>query len=242
MVLTKIMPLRNVFISLLSLLCTVFTNSGIAQNCIEQLTKNELYSNSKNIINGTKWIYELKYLGSPLLTEKYWPKADIVYNGVHYIGIQMNYNVYKNEIIIYYPEKGNERYVVISNKYLSGFSFFDSETDRKHSYEYIELPGFKGKALYENASIGKTSFFIKPMKTIEVRSSGNGQGEFSSLYEYYIDVGNGFKSFSSKSQFIKLLAKHSTELKRFIRKNKLKINYKQPENIIPVLNYFDGLD
>jgi hypothetical protein len=177
-----------------------------------------------------------------MLVENYWPKADILYNGVHYTGILMNYNVYNNEIIIFHPEKGKEKYVVISNKYLSGFSFTNSLTNSKHFYEYIELPGISGKALYENASVGKTSFFIKPMKNIEVRSSDRGQGEFSNFYEYYLDVGNGYTSFRSKSQFIKLLAKHSIELNRFIRKNKLKINNKQPENIIAVLNYFDGLN
>jgi hypothetical protein len=151
----------------------------------------------------------------------------------------LNYDVLKNEIIVFHSQKGKDKYVVLGIDDLSGFSFTDTVWNRKHLYEYTELSGIKGKALYENASTGKISFYIKPVKTVEIKAEG--QGTYSDSYEYYIDVGNGYNSFRSKSQFIKLLANHSSELNRFIRKNKLKINNRQPDNIISVLRYYDGL-
>jgi hypothetical protein len=219
-----------------------FSKTASAQNCLDEIYHNKLYSGSDDIINGKKWIYEKRYLGTPLLMENYWPEADILYNGFHYKGIVMNYDVYKNEIIIFHPEKGREKYVVISKDNLSGFSFTDTLTGRKHFYEYVELSGIRGKALYENSSVGKASFYIKPLKTVEVRSVERGQGEFSVFYEYYLDVGKGYTGFRTKSQLIKLFPTHNKELKRFIRKNNIKINNKHPENIITVLNFFDSLD
>jgi hypothetical protein len=191
-------------------------------------------------MNGTKWIYPKKYLGSPMLLENYWPKADIVYNGIHFGGVMMNYDVYNNEIIVFHRETGKEKYVVISRDKVSGFSFTDTVMNRKHVYENIELPGIRGRTFYENASVGKISLYIKPMKSVEMRSSGGGQGTLSSFYEYYLNVGNGYAGFHSKSQFIKLLANHEPELNRYIRKNKLKINNRHPENVIAVVNYFNG--
>ena len=225
------------------LLFLFFVNAGIclSQNCLDTILLREPYSNSNDIINGTKWRYEKKYMGSPLLTEDYWPEADICYNGVHYTKKLMNYDVYKGELIIYYPEKGREKYVVLSNDKFSGFTFRDSLLNRNRVFEYIELPAIKGKILFENASVGRVSFYIRPMKNIRIKSSGKGQGEFTSSCEYYLDNGQGYSGFRSKSQLIKLLAKHSSELNIFIREKELKINAHKPENIIAVLHYFDEL-
>jgi hypothetical protein len=237
--LSKSDHLKNIFLRLFILVCIVYSEKGYAQNCLDKINQNNLYSGSNDIINGRKWIYEKKFLGSPLLMENYWPKADISYKGSRYTGIVLNYDILKNEIIVFHSQKGKDKYVVLGIDDLSGFSFTDTVWNRKHLYEYTELSGIKGKALYENASTGKISFYIKPVKTVEIKAEG--QGTYSDSYEYYIDVGNGYNSFRSKSQFIKLLANHSSELNRFIRKNKLKINNRQPDNIISVLRYYDGL-
>ena len=153
----------------------------------------------------------------------------------------MNYDVSKDELIIYYPEKGREKYVVLSNENLSGFSFNDTLLNRNRLFEYIELPAIQGKMLYENASVGEVSFYIRPLKNIRIKSSGKVRGEFTSSYTYYLDNGKGYTGFRSKSQLIKLLGKHSSELNRFIREKDLKINNQKPENIIAVLQYFDEL-
>lgn len=220
----------------------VYGESVSAQSCLEVSQSSELYSNSNDIINGIKWINEKKYSGSPMLAENYWPKADILYNGVHFKDIRMNYDVYKEDLIVFYPEKGQEKYVMISKDSLSSFTFTDTLTNRNHFYEFIELAGVKGKALYENVSVGKASLFIQPLKIFQTTPGEIFQGKYSTYYKYFIKAGNEYINFNSKKQFINLLAHHNIELKRFIRKEKLKINNKLPENIIVVLKYFDGLN
>jgi hypothetical protein len=232
--------LKNLFLRLFILFCIFYCEKGYAQNCLDKINHNNLYSGSNDIINGIKWVYEKKYLGSPLLMENYWPDADISYKGSVYNRIVMNFDVLKNEIIVFLSEKGKDKYVVLGLDDLSGFSFTDTVWNRKHIYEYIELAGTSGKSLYENASVGKVLFYIKPVKTVEVKSA-EGQGTYSDSYDYFIDTGNGFNSFRSKKQFIKLLANHSSDVSKFIRKNRLKINNQQPDNIIDVLRYYDGL-
>ena len=195
------------FIRLLFIL--FFVNAGIclSQNCLDTILLSEPYASSNDIINGRKWIYEKKYMGSPLLTEEYWPEATISYKGVVYKEVLMNFDIVKNEIIIYFPEKGKEKYVVLNTDYLSEFSFSDSLMNRDRFFEFKELPGIYGKALYENASAGKISFYIKPVKKIVVGSSGKGRGAYQSLYEYYIDSGTGYSGFRSKNTLIKHLGK-----------------------------------
>ncbi len=234
--------LRNVSNCILILLCFISSKTTYSQNCLDILHKTPLYSNTNDIINGTKWTYEKKYLGSPLLVENYWPKANVLYNGVHYSGVYMNYDLYENQAIVFDPEINEKKYVVISMDYFSEFTFTDSITGKVHKYEYTELPGIKGKALYENASSAKIRFFIKPVKTVEARSADKDKGKYTFHYDNYMNFGNEFIIVHSKSQLIKLLATHLADLKRYIRKNNLKINNQHPENIVAVLKYFDTLN
>ena len=180
-------------------------------------------------------------MGSPLLTEDYWPEADILYNGIHFTGRLMNYDLYKNELIIFYPEKGKEKYLVLSNEKLSGFTFKDSLLRRTRIFEYFELPSTKGKLLYENVSFGQVSLYIRPVKNIRLKSSAKSQGEFTVYYTYFLNNGKGYSGFRSKNQLISLLEDHGAELKRYIREKELKINNQKPENVISVLHYFGEL-
>jgi hypothetical protein len=232
--------LKNLFLRLFILFCFAYCEKGYSQDCIDKINQNNLYSGSNNIINGIKWVYEKKYLGSPLLMENYWPKADLAYKGSSYTGIILNYDVLKNDLIVFRSDNGKDKFIVLAIDNLSGFSFTDTVRNRKHFYEYIELAGTSVKALYENASTDKVSFYIKPVKSVEIKSA-DGQGTYSESYDYFIDTGTGFNSFRSKKQFVKLLANHSSEVSKYIRKSKLKINSQLPDNIISVLRFYDGL-
>lgn len=234
------MNFRNILLRFFILASFILSSRTVfTQNCLNEIYNNPIYSGADEIVNGTKWGYSKKYLGTPLLVEKYWPNADIIYNGKHYQGVLMNYDVYKNEIIIFYPEKDKEKWVVISIDKLSGFSFTDKVTNRKRFFEYIALTGNEDKALYENASAGNIRFFIKPVKlTHKVASE---REEFINTFKYFLDNGNGYKKFHSKKQLLKLLGNHTRDLKKFIKKNNIKINTRQTEGVIATLEYFSGL-
>lgn len=222
------------------ILCLLSGKVALAQNCMDVINNTGIYGKSDNIINGTKWIYEKKYLGSPLLVENYWPKADILYKNELYTEVLMNYDVYKNEVIVFHPERGNEKYVVISIDYLAGFSFTDSLTNTKHHFKYFEIPGISGKALYETLVFNKTVLYIKPIKNITVRSA-KGRGEFIGHSAYYLQTGSACSNFRTKNQLVKLLANQGNELSKFLRRNNIKFNTDNPDNIVAILRYYDEL-
>jgi hypothetical protein len=218
--------MKYLIIKLLLLFYFANINLSRGQDCLDDILHNKLYSDTDDIINGKKWINEKKYLGSPLLMEKYWPAAELLYSGNHYKGILMNYDLYKNELIIFLPEKDKEKYVVIGNDNLTSFSYTDTITGMKHFFEYIELQGITGKALYENASVGKVSLYLRPWKKIESKNFTSGYSEYLNYYEYYIDAGGGYIAVRSKSQLIRLLSKHTSELNRYIRNNNIKNQFR----------------
>jgi len=226
----------------LLVLCFINANLCLAQNCLDDILHSRLYSKSDDIINGRKWINEKHYTGSPLLMDKYWPTAEVSYSGLHYSGEVVNYDLSKDEMIIYRSEEGNIKFVVISNEKLTGFTFTDTITGKKYFYEYKELPGIEGKALYEMAASGRIILYIKPLKKTELRTAGDGMGGFIDYYEYYLSEGDGFTRITSNRQFIKLSTEHEAEVKKYIRTHRIKIDEKRPGNIIDLVHYCNLLN
>jgi hypothetical protein len=214
----------------------------LAQNCLDEVLSNKIYSTDDNIINGRKWIYKKIFLGTPLLMSEYWPSADIIYNGSHVKGQKMNYDLYKDEMIISQSENGRIIYVVINKDNLTGFSYTDTTDMRFHLFEYTELPGSRGKSLYENLSAGRIRFYLKPVKKVETKSIGGTRGLFTDYYEYYMTNGDQFTRISTKNQILELMPGHRPEIKRYMRDNRFKINSKHPENMIDIIHFLSTLN
>jgi hypothetical protein len=223
------------------LLCFLTGNFCLAQNCLDDILHSDLYSNSGDIINGRKWIYEKKYSGSPLLISDYWPKADISYNGFMYTGQFINFDLFKNELIIYHSEKLKEKFIFINTDKFSGFSFTDTITGIRHSFEYTEVPGIPGRTLYEQLSAGVITFFIKPLKKADTKSVGTGGGRWLNYYEYYLSREGIVTRFRSNHQLIGLVPEHGSELKRYLRKNAIRITDQNQEGMYDAISYLNSL-
>jgi hypothetical protein len=229
------------FLRLLFLLFIVNTGICFSQKCLDSVLQGEPYSNSDDIINGRKWVYEKKYSGSPLLTDDYWPEAEIAYDGKLYTGQFMNYDLYNNELIIYISEKLQEKFILINSDKLSGFSFTDTVKGRKYNYEFTAIPGVPGRALYEHITAPEAVFYIKVLKKTEISQVGTGQGRWLSYYEYYLGMEGLFTRIRSNHQLFKLLPEHGSELKHYMRKNMIRINDQNPEAIYAAISYLNSL-
>jgi hypothetical protein len=53
--------------------------------------------------------------------------------------------------------------------------------------------------------------------------------------------GGTVNQINSKNELLKVLYEVKTQLKDFIKKNKLKISKYEPESFIPVIRYYDSL-
>ncbi len=213
----------------------------LARTIEDKLQSMELYSFSKDLVYGTKWTYQKIYKGNPFLSEQYWPMADLVYRGIQYSGFHLNYDLYNNNLILLYEDNDIKKYIVLSNKYLESFSYTDTVSRQEHRYEYFSIPGTNSKELYEKVYGGKSSFIIRPMCEIKYDPTDNFPGEYVRSYEYYIEIEGKYERIHSKKTLLNALKRNVPEVKKFIRKNRLKINRKHPENVVAVLKYYDEL-
>jgi len=213
----------------------------LAGEAKRELQSIQLYSGRIDIVNGTKWTYEKIYKGNPFIAESYWPLADLTYRGKHYPGLQLNFDLHKDVMILLYDDHHEKKYIVLAKEYLDSFSYTDTSTSRTYNYTYFRLPGTKQKQLYEKAHDGKASLLIRPRCIITGDPSGSFAGTYLRSYDYYIKVRDNYERVQSKKTLLATLGTGIPEMKRFIRRNRLKINNKQPDNIISVLEYFDKL-
>lgn len=219
-----------------------FTSAPPDSSIFEKLEGIELYSSTMDIVNGTKWTFRKQYKGNPFIAEDYWPYASLIYRGKKYSGFQINYDLYADDLILLFASGESKKYIVLAKDYLESFSYTDTVSQQEHFYEYFEMPGTKGKKLFEKVYDGRTSFMVRPVCTISDDPSGSFAGEYSRSFEYFIQIEGSYERFHSKKSLLGLLDRHGRELKKYIRANRLKIDKLHPENIGQVLKYFDEID
>lgn len=201
----------------------------------------DLYSETKDIVNGTKWNFRKQYKGNPFLAEGYWPYASLKYKGKEYTGFQINYDLQTEDFILLYPGKERKKYIVLSKDKLESFSYTDTINHREHLYVYMRIPGTKSKELYETVYKGRSSFILQPKCEIVADPSETFPGVYSRSFDYYIQIEGNYERVHSKKTLLKTLHRNVPEVKKYIRKNHLKINKLHPENIVRVLQYYDEL-
>lgn len=215
--------------------------NGQTSSIQDLLTEMDLYCETKDILNGTKWIFTKQYKGNPFLAEDYWPYASLNYNGKTYEGFQVNYDLHTEDFILLYPEKENKKYVVLSKNKLESFSYSDTLSQKDHLFVYTRIPGTKSRDLYETLYEGKSSFIVRPMCEIADDPSEAFPGVYNRTFDYYIQIDGTYTRIHSKKSLLKALQRNIPEVKKFIRKNHLKINRLHPENIAMVMQYFDAI-
>lgn len=213
----------------------------LARNIANKLRQEELYSFHKDIINGTRWTYQKRYLGNPFLSEAYWPRARLVYREREYTGFHLNYDLYKDDLILLYDRDGIKKYILLSNVYLESFAYTDSTSHQERRFAYFKLPGTDQKALYEKIYDGPTLLYVRPRCEIKLEKSGIYAGEYLRSYEFYIGIEGTYQRIHSKKTLLNALKRNVPEVKKFIRRNRFKINKSHPENIVPVLRFYDSM-
>ncbi len=220
----------------------LISSGAYSQSVPLLLEKNPLYSHQKDIINGIKWVYEMKYRGSPFLSEKYWPTATVEYDSREFTGVRMNYDLYTGKFIVYIPEKGNEKYVVPSKDRLEGFSYKDSLTGIFRRFRYFQAPGTKEKRLYEVAWKGESILYlVRRQVNTHTRIANGYLGDYVRGNELYFVMADQSGTFRNKRSLFILLNSHLPELRKFIRRNKLKINPHHPDDVVPLLKYYEKI-
>ncbi len=232
------MKIRNVVVLFFILHFVNFTS--LSQTDFDIILQKELYTPSRDIINGTSWSNSMVYKGHPYCGSSQWKTGDVVFNGERYSDLNINYNIVEDELILFDEKKGNEKYIKLNKRLIEKFSYFDDSEKTTKSFIHKELVLSKGKEFFEEVYSGTTSFYIKHKKLIKKQIGGTYMGSLYSDNTFYIVDSAGVHSFRNKGRLFDILG-YNKELKKFIKKENLQINKDHPKDIVKLLMYYEIL-
>ena len=232
-------------VHLLFITLFLFSNSGKAQSNInlKQLkdTTNKVYGSSDLLNLGEFYVPEHVYAtGHPyFITDEYVLASVTVYNN-SFDKVKARYNIEKDQLIMKVSvDTGVYVTIVAKEDWVHSFKIND------HYFVSVNglQPSTEVKGYCEEVYNGKRKFYIKYRKKfIDNYTDLAPMGFFSVVkINKYVYDNNTFIPVSSKKEFLRLFATHKTEIKKFMRKNKIRYTRASTAQIAALMQYCDGL-
>jgi hypothetical protein len=163
--------------------------------------------------------------------------GSLTINGKSFSDILIKYDIYKDEIIT----PTNDGSVLQLNKEMvdSFILDFENKTYRFLNSEGDSISSIKGyvNVLYK----GKSSLYVKYKNEIDLLAVDGKYDQFFQSHRIYFLKDGVDHQISRKNDLLKLLEENKTQVKDFMKKNKLHVSKKSPESFIPVLQYYDSI-
>ena len=230
------------FFFMFSLYSGVFASLSLSLKenvCISGLYEQDTLSKNQNLYNGKVWTNTHRRInGDPYLFANYFLPGTVSCNSKNYKNLTIRYDIFSDEITI----PVNRAEILQLNKEMVD-SFTLSFENRVFKFIQIRdtlnrVEGFQGyiNVLYQQ----KSALFIKYIKLITPEITDKSDGDFLQTKKVFL-VKEGIVSLiGSVNDLYKALNTDKTQVKEFLKKNKLKISRDMPETYIPLIKYYDN--
>ena len=190
-----------------------------------------------NILTGR--IYPLNYPrieGSQYCTGDYLIPGDLIYDGIRFRAIPIQYDTYKQLVVVEFASKTVPKIISLDIQKVSEFNI--------NGLEFISYAdSVLAKGIYQSMFNGERSrLLVKRQKAL---SGGNlstlKSYSFTSLDTYYVVNNRGTFRITGRRDFLEALD-NDEKLESFIRNNKLKFSkYRLEESLIRALTFHESL-
>lgn len=233
------------------LCCLIFVNIAGAQVLTNDTLSNTLYNSSAvklyfNAISENAHIYtgfeyftpDRNIKGSPYyLSDSPWP-SDLIYDDSYYKNIPIMYDVVKDEVVT--NRLGQNFKISLVTDKLKTFIL------RKHEFIRVSGDSVNGNSLatgfYDRLYNNKTIVLVKRKARLqETYVYSQISYEYIRQDIYYVIVAGQIVQVDSKSSVLKLFNSKKSEIKAFIRKNKLNFKSDFERTLVAVSAYYDQL-
>lgn len=223
--------MRKIYISIILLLFSSALLPGVevSRNSGDTIDTQKLF-------NGRAWkniYYKIK--GDQFLFTTDFIKGSVTIDNKEYRNLSLKYDIYNDELISI-----NEHGIMLqmNKEIVDNFSL--DYNDRLYNFKRIDsdttgsMKGFVN-ILYE----GKSFLYVKYMKEILLLAVENKYDMFNQLIRiFFVKDGNVYR-INSRREFLLLMKDHKSEVRQFIRSNKIKLSRKVPESFKPVTEFYD---
>jgi len=162
------------------------------------------------------------------------------YDGVFYNGVQMIYDLYKDEVAVLLYNHFS-KFSLVSEK-VKSFDFLGHHFKNIVNDTIYDRDNLKS-GFYDELYNGKTEVLVKRAKDIQANTSGvNGlENYFNYKKDYYFRKGRIYYSISGKGSLLNVLKDKKKELQQYIRANNIKFGDDPEDAMVKIATYYDHL-
>ena len=235
--------MNRIFLLHTFIITLVFSSGFCSNHCLAQSStagadfQNPIKEN-QILYNGKVWRNLYYYVkGDQFLFSRNYLYGSLTINGKSFPDILIKYDIYNDEILT----PTNNGFVLQLNKEMvDSFTLdFENKTYRFLNSEGDSISSIKGyvNVLYK----GKSSLYVKYKNEIDLLAVDGKYDQFFQSHRIYFLKDGVDHQISRKNDLLKLLEENKTQVKDFMKKNKLHVSKKSPESFIPVLQYYDSI-
>lgn len=195
----------------------------------------------KNIINGKTWTPSLMNSeNSQLFLNSLGLKGQVQMQSTIYQNVILGYDLEQDEILATIKTRNNTKRIIALNKSeLEEFKF--SKGGQNFHFKRGDLIHENlNENTYYQVTISNGLVYVIHRKLIKILRQKTSKYSFKSDNNIYIIQKGLIHPVRNRRDLLKIYTNNSSEIKKFIQRNKLKINPKHPMDIIPVVLKYDS--
>lgn len=228
------------FFFVFSLNPDVIASSSLkVHTCINEISEQDTLRKNQELYNGKVWTNTHRRInGDPHLFANYFLPGTVSSNGKVYNNLTIRYDIFSDEITI---PVNREEILQLNKEMIDSFTIgFENKV-----FKFIQIrdtlnhvDGFQGyiSVLYQQ----KSALFIKYIKLITPEITDKSDGDFLQTKRVFLIKDGIISLIGSINDLYKVLNTDKTQVKEFLKKNKLKISKDKPESYIPLIRYIDS--
>ncbi|MFW6371084.1 MAG: hypothetical protein ACOC10_07775 [Bacteroidota bacterium] len=217
-------------------------SSTVSQITFTEVADYGVYSDELGIVNGKKWQYSGKYKGHPFWKDDDIFQGEVTFNGRNFQNLNLKLDLFHQELILFKKINDETIAIKLNRNFIEDFILEESGNAVKSRFLCMKLPGIEGINFYQLIYDGNTKCFIHHKKSVNNEVTGNYLGKYLYQPVIYINTGNQYSVCKNKKSFLRLFGGQRKILRAYMRKNKLGINARYPEEIAQVLAFYDSLN
>ncbi|MCJ7448630.1 MAG: hypothetical protein MUO72_13150 [Bacteroidales bacterium] len=224
-------------IILLSALLNINCYGSLPSGCMPKKGFQDTPLEKQLIYNGRIWhnLY-IRVNGDPFFLSGDFLTGNVFFNGREFQNLKIKYDICNDEVILYV----NPQTIITLNKEMIEEFTIEYQNRLHHvlnmGNDSASLLNGYVNVLYD----GPTALFVKYIKKVDIQSLNRVNDEFYQQHRIYIRKDSAIVQVSGRRELFNLLGDRKTEIRSYIKRDRLNVIRKDPDSFVPVLQFYDS--
>ncbi|MBG0859960.1 MAG: hypothetical protein IQL11_10675 [Bacteroidales bacterium] len=229
---------------ILASLLMLFTGSCFGHEII-QATSTFSYVNQNRppdkqlLLNGRIWRNQFsKAVGDQFFLSNTFLRGSVIINGLRFNNLNIKYDIINDELLL-----SIESYPIImmNKEMVDSFSL----TFENRIYNMINAGTDTSAVLRGYVNVlysGHSALYVKYTKQLHPLGVDGRYDLINQVHFVYLKKGNKIIPVTGKRKLLSLLEDKKREIRSFMKSNRIRIRWKDPDTFVPLLRYYDSLE